>query len=131
MITGIAHTCYKVIDLEKAIDFYENRLGLKHVFDFTREDGTRFGCYISVGGRNFIELFEGDHEAVNDRQAYKHICLEVDEIQKTVAELRENGVECSDPKLGTDNSWQAWIADPDGNKIELHAYTADSKQNAG
>jgi hypothetical protein len=30
--------------------------------------------------------------------------------------------------LGSDQSWQAWLADPDGNRIELHAYTPESKQ---
>jgi hypothetical protein len=27
-----------------------------------------------------------------------------------------------------DHSWQAWITDPDGNKIELHDYTPESWQ---
>ena len=48
--------------------------------------------------------------------------------EATVATLRERGLEVSDPKLGTDRSWQAWITDPDGNRIELHHYTAESKQ---
>ena len=45
-----------------------------------------------------------------------------------MAELRARGVEVSDPKLGSDQSWQAWLADPDGNRIELHGYTPDSHQ---
>ena len=44
------------------------------------------------------------------------------------AHLRGRGVEVSDPKLGSDQSWQAWITDPDGNRIELHDYTAESWQ---
>jgi hypothetical protein len=28
-----------------------------------------------------------------------------------------------------DRSHQAWIVDPDGNRIELHGYTPESKQN--
>jgi catechol 2,3-dioxygenase-like lactoylglutathione lyase family enzyme len=131
MIIGIAHNCFKVRDLEASIRFYQGGLGMRHVFDFTREDGSRYGCYLHAGGRNFIELFAGPHEDVNDRQSYKHLCLEVDEINKTVAELRGRGVECSEPKLGGDHSWQAWITDPDGNRMELHAYTKDSMQNAG
>jgi hypothetical protein len=31
-------------------------------------------------------------------------------------------------KMGSDHSWQAWLADPDGNRIELHAYTPESNQ---
>ena len=42
---------------------------------------------------------------------------------------RAQGVEVSDAKLGGDNAWQAWITDPDGNRIELHCYTPQSQQN--
>ena len=128
MITGMAHACFTVSDLEQSIHFYQNLLGLKPAFDFTREDGTRFGLYLHLGGRNFIELFQGELGERAEKQSYKHICLEVDDIETTVTTLRERGVEVSDPKLGSDQSWQAWIADPDGNRIELHAYTAESWQ---
>ena len=102
MITGIAHACFTVSDLERSIAFYRDGLGLTPAFDFVNDEGRRFGVYLHAGGRNFIELFEG--------------------------ELGERGVEVSDPKLGKDQSWQAWIADPDGNRFELHQYTAESWQ---
>jgi predicted enzyme related to lactoylglutathione lyase len=54
--------------------------------------------------------------------------LEVDDLELTVAALRGRGVEVSNPKLGSDQSWQAWLADPDGNRIELHQYTPKSRQ---
>ena len=128
MITGMAHACFTVSDLEQSIHFYQDLLGLKPAFDFRREDGTRFGLYLHLGGRNFIELFQGELGERADKQSYKHICLEVDDIQSTVATLRERGLEVSAPKLGGDQSWQAWITDPDGNRIELHAYTPESWQ---
>jgi hypothetical protein len=37
-------------------------------------------------------------------------------------------VQVTNVSLGSDKSWQAWLSDPDGNKIELHQYTAESKQ---
>ena len=129
MIAGLAHACFVVRALEKAIDFYQNKLGLAHAFDFINDQGKRFGVYLHVGGRSFIELFTGQLSPRDDSQSFKHICLEVDDLPATVATLRGRGVEVSDPKMGSDNSWQAWLADPDGNKMELHAYTATSKQN--
>ncbi len=128
MITGIAHNCYRVENLEASVAFYSGKLGMKEVFDFKDEQGKRFGLYLHVGGRNFIELFEGKQPGQGG--SYQHICLEVDEINDTVSDLRKGGVECSDPKLGNDQSWQAWITDPDGNRIELHQYTPESKQGA-
>lgn len=127
MITGIAHVCYTVSDLDASQAFYCDKLGLKPAFDFVR-DGERFGMYVHVGGRSFIELFVGELTEPAEGQTYRHLCLEVDDIQSTVAELRDKGVEVSEPKMGTDHSWQAWVSDPDGNRIELHHYTPESKQ---
>jgi catechol 2,3-dioxygenase-like lactoylglutathione lyase family enzyme len=128
MITGIAHTCYTVSDLDRSLEFYCDKLGLTPAFEFINAEGRRFGQYIHVGGRTFIELFQGTLAAPAEGQAYRHICLEVDDIEATVATLRERGVEVSEIKLGGDHSYQAWVTDPDGNRIELHGYTPESKQ---
>jgi len=56
------------------------------------------------------------------------MCLEADDIDATVAAIRAKGVGVGETKLGTHNSYQAWLADPDGNRIELHGYTPDSKE---
>ena len=41
------------------------------------------------------------------------------------------GVDVSEISLGMDNSRQAWIADPDGNSIELMEYGYSSLQISG
>jgi catechol 2,3-dioxygenase-like lactoylglutathione lyase family enzyme len=128
MITGLAHACFTVSDLERSLAFYRDALGLKPAFDFVNDEGRRFGVYLHFGGRSFIELFEGQLGERAEGQSYRHVCLEVDDIESTVQTLRERGIEASDPKLGKDQSWQAWIADPDGNRIELHCYTEKSWQ---
>ncbi len=51
MIRGLAHLCFIVKDLEVSQEFYCDKLGLKHAFDFVRDSGERFGMYIHVGGR--------------------------------------------------------------------------------
>jgi catechol 2,3-dioxygenase-like lactoylglutathione lyase family enzyme len=128
MITGLAHACFTVSDLEQSMQFYRDVLGLKPAFDYVDEHGRRYGFYLHLGDRNFIELFEGQLGERAEGQSYRHLCLEVDDIASTVQTLRDRGIEVSDPKLGRDHSWQAWITDPDGNRIELHHYTAESKQ---
>jgi len=129
MITGLAHVCFTVADLEASIAFYQDKLGFSHAFDFINNDGKRFGVYLHIGGRNFIELFEGKLDQPAKGQPYRHICLEVNDIKATASELRSQDVEVSEVKMGSDNSWQAWLTDPDGNRIELHEYTPESKQN--
>jgi catechol 2,3-dioxygenase-like lactoylglutathione lyase family enzyme len=128
VITGLAHACFTVSDLDRSLSFYRDSLGLKEAFDFVDDAGRRFGVYLHLGGRSFIELFRGPLDERADRQSYRHICLEVDDIHTTVDALRNAGVEVSEPVLGADKSYQAWITDPDGNRIELHAYTAESWQ---
>jgi lactoylglutathione lyase/glyoxylase I family protein len=128
MIKGIAHACYVVKDLERAIRFYCDAFKLKQAFEFRDEKGRRFGVYVYVGGRNFIELFEGESGDLKETGSYRHLCLEVDNLEATVKGLRGQGIDVSDPKIGGDGSWQAWLADPDGNRIELHQYTKESKQ---
>ena len=128
MITGLAHACFTVADLDRALAFYRDGLGLKEAFNFVNEDGKRFGVYLHLGGRNFIELFSGDLDERAEKQSYSHICLEVDDIEATVSLLRDRGIEVSPIKMGKDQSYQAWITDPDGNRIELHHYTPESWQ---
>jgi catechol 2,3-dioxygenase-like lactoylglutathione lyase family enzyme len=128
MITAVAHVCFRVKDLDASLRFYRDGLGLKPAFDFTDDQGRRFGAYLFVGGRNFIELFATDTVTPAPSQSYQHFCLEVDDIEQTVREFHSRGIEVTDVKMGTDRSWQAWLSDPDGNRIELHRYTPESRQ---
>ena len=129
MITGLAHVCFIVKDLEASIRFYRDLLGLRPGFDNINDKGERFGVYLYFGARTFLELFVGE-PAPGGKPSYQHCSLEVDDMEATVAQFRANGVTVSDPKLGSDRSWQAWLQDPDGNRIELHGYTPESKQLA-
>lgn len=128
MITGIAHVCFTVNDLDASVAYYTEGLGLTVAFDFVNDAGERFGVYLQAGRRTFIELFVGEVDPPAKGQGYGHFCLEVDDLEATVAGLRGRGIDVSDPKLGSDHSWQAWLTDPDGNRIELHQYTPESKQ---
>ena len=114
--------------MEKSIKFYREVLGFKEAFDFVDEKRGKFGVYFHINNRCFLELFRGELKPRNEGQAYNHFCLEVDEIEKIVAELRMKGVAVTDVKMGSDQSFQSWLADPDGNRIELHQYTEKSKQ---
>ena len=129
MLKGLAHVCFRVEDLDTSIDFYVGKLGLKHAFDFLNDDGERFGVYLHVGGRNFVELFKAAPGEPLPSESWQHYCLEVDDVKTACEELRAKGVEVTDPTLGSDGSWQCWIRDPDGNRIEFHSYTPESQQN--
>jgi catechol 2,3-dioxygenase-like lactoylglutathione lyase family enzyme len=135
MIASVAHVCFRVKNLEASLRFYRDALGLKEAFDFKDEKGRRFGIYLHAGYRTFIELFEEPTvQPTPGNASFQHICLEVDNIHSAVAALKTRGIafapfkDGSDIFLAGDNSYQAWLADPDGNRIELHQYTATSLQ---
>lgn len=90
------------------------------------------GFYLKLSDHNFLEFFEtGSNCAPPADCAFAHICLEVDSIVVTSARLAAIGVETSERKLGNDRSYQAWVTDPDGIRIELHEYTPESSQLTG
>ena len=60
-----------------------------------------------------------------------HFCLEVERIDDAVAHIKSRGVPVTDKKFACDDTWQAWITDPNGVRIELFEYTAKSAQFVG
>jgi catechol 2,3-dioxygenase-like lactoylglutathione lyase family enzyme len=130
MIKALAHVCFHVRDLKRAEEFYCGKLGFRHAFEYFNDKGQPFGVDLHIGGRQFLELFRSEVTPAAPAQGYRHLCLEVDDMPATVADLRAKGIEVTDPGPGTDGSIQAWLKDPDGNQLELHCYTPRSKQNA-
>ncbi|QQA43510.1 VOC family protein [Pelagovum pacificum] len=126
----VAHVCIFARDVEETRRFYEDTLGMKTVFNFTRE-GRIFGFYLDAGNRTFIEVFENTSATYDGKNQINHICLEVEDLQEAVAHIRAAGTEPTEARKACDETWQAWIDDPNGVKIELFQYTDASAQFAG
>ena len=140
MIRQLAHLNFVTNDLSKIIDFYVNKLGMKAKFTLNNKDGQPFGYYFECGNSTFLEFFDqamaaevwgGTVEELTIGTRYKHFCLEVIGLDEFCKELKSNGVDVSEISMGMDNSRQAWIADPDGNQIELMEYGPSSLQLTG
>jgi lactoylglutathione lyase/glyoxylase I family protein len=129
MISGIAHVCLAIQDLERTRKFYCDQLGLGIAFKFLRE-GQVCGYYFRVADRNFIEAFPRSAHPRGE-PGITHICLETDDIKGLHERLEAQGIECQSITLGCDGSYQFWVKDPDGNDIEFHEYTAQSSQLTG
>ena len=128
MIKQLAHVCIHTDDLAAAERFYCETLGLRKAFDFRRGEAL-FGFYVDLGNGTFIEVFQG--AAVDSAGAIKHMCIEVDELDAVIAALTAGGYDVTAKKKGCDQSWQAWVTDPGGARIEFHEYTDDSAQRTG
>ena len=140
MIRKLAHLNFVTDDLEKVIDFYVNRLGMNVKFTLNNDKGEPFGYYFACGDTTFLEFFDqsmaaevwgGNVTELTIGTRYKHFCLEVTGLDEFCERLKSKGVEVSEISLGMDNSRQAWIADPDGNAIELMEYGPSSLQLTG
>jgi len=134
LIRGITHVAVRVTDIERSLHFYSGLLGIPEKFRLLKEDGSVRLVYLQVADHQFIELFPGADApyTVGSKSALVHTCLEVDDIQETYQEMKARGVPTlGEPILGGDNCWQFWTNDPDGNQIEFHQYTPQSKQITG
>jgi lactoylglutathione lyase len=127
MITDLAHSAFRVHNLEISLAFYE-LLGLKESFRLNHDDGSVMLVYLHIGADRFLELFPGG-PLENPQNSFMHICLASDSLVEDVEMLRSKGVKIEiEPKMGLDLNMQAWISDPDGNPIELMQLSEASPQ---
>ncbi len=140
MIRQLAHLNFVTNDLSKIIDFYVSKLGMNVKFTLDNKDGQPFGYYFECGNSTFLEFFDqamaaevwgGNVQELTTGTRYKHFCLEVTGLDEFCKVLKNNDVQVPKISMGMDNSRQAWIADPDGNQIELMEYGPSSLQLTG
>jgi lactoylglutathione lyase len=137
MIRQLAHVCFHTDHMDPMVNFYRDGLGLPIKFTLTGDDGQPLGHYFECGQCTFIEVFSqaaavkqwgGQVQALTRGSQYQHLCFEVTGLEDFKQALESRGVSVSAITLGMDHSRQAWIADPDGNPIELMEYTSQSLQ---
>jgi lactoylglutathione lyase len=122
-ITGIGHLAVVVSDMKRSTEFYSGVLGFQRVFEIPDAKGNPWISYFKIGKDQFIELFYPQNEepaSAKARIGFSHMCFLVDDMKRTEAEILKRGGTLDKPiKLGVDGNYQAWLKDPDGNKIEL------------
>ena len=140
MITQLAHLNFFSDKPKEMIDFYVHKRGLKIAFTLDNEKGEPFGWYVECGKKTFIEIFDqagavqqwgGNVSELQQGSKYRHLCFEVEDLEKYQGQLIGRDVTISPMSVGMDKSKQAWIKDPDGNDIELMEYTPTSFQKRG
>ena len=121
----LLHTMLRVVDLDASVRFYCEQLGMRLL---RRKDypGGRFTlAFVGYGDESEQTVLEftwnWDTDQYEIGTAYGHVALGVDDIYGTVEALRAHGVpitrEPGPMKHG--GSTIAFVADPDGYKIEL------------
>lgn len=111
----VHHVSINCADVDAAAPFYTDVLGMKQL---DRPDFGFNGRWLQTPGGGEVHLIE-----VADWVAPKgqHWAFKVDDIDATVAELREAGVKVKDPvALPGTTARQTFFFDPAGNMIELN-----------
>jgi lactoylglutathione lyase len=126
MAATYIHTCYRVLDPERSEDFYVNKLGMKKLGEMHLPLATNhFFAMEEDASSPMLELTHNHDrtEPYDKGEGYAHVAFTVDDLEGTVAGLKEQGVTVTlEPKTLTadDHDYRiAFIEDPDGYKIEL------------
>lgn len=131
-ITGLGHVAIKVADLDKSLDFYVNKLGFPEMMRLRKDDGSVWLVYLRITDEQYLEVFPGaetDRAPGWNANGMNHLCLTVDDIDDVIARIEAAGLTLMLPlKTAIDGNRQAWLEDPDGNRIELMEMAADSLQ---
>jgi lactoylglutathione lyase len=129
--TGIGHVAIRARDLDSAVAFYTEKLGLAEMFRLNQDDGSLMLVYLRVTDDQYVEIFPNGVGETPARNAvgFTHLCLTVSDLEATVAALEAAGVTIDIAlKTGKDGNRQAWISDPEGNRIELMEMSPSSLQ---
>ena len=120
-MSELIHTCYRVLDLDRSVDFYSS-LGFEelrrvpirdkaiNVFMGLPDDGARLELTYNHGVDSY-EMGTG----------YNHIAVTVDDMDGTLARLADEGIEPEKPPytVREGGSRLCFVRDPDGYRIEL------------
>ena len=160
-INQFGHLAFNCKNQQKSVAFYRDILGFEEKFSFMysdfieivknsgykvpslflkmlekRKDRTWL-TYLEAADGIYIELFDQMgaflmHKAKAIHFNYQHFAIIVDDIEQTKADLIAGNVGIdTDISFGPDFTYQMWIHDPDGNKIEIMQYTDESFQVVG
>jgi lactoylglutathione lyase len=130
--TGVrfGHVAFRVADVERSIRWYAAAFGAREAFRANRPDGSPQLVYVELAPGQFVELFPNGKNPIQeppDPIGYAHTCLLVDDLPAALAHLANMGVlPANPPRTGRAGQQLAFIADPDGNRLELMEIPPDS-----
>ncbi len=121
--TSVGHVAIRVKDIDRSLAFYSGKLGFSEMFRLHRDNGDLWLIYLRITDSQYLEVFpDAVGERAPDRNAIglNHFCLTVDNIDDVLRDIKDANISLfQELKVGPDGNRQAWIEDPDGNRIEL------------
>ena len=125
------HTCYRVLDLDRSLDFYTNKLGLEKVEDEPYGEGARWITVSPAEMRIKIVLKEAEraHEKamVGRSDGAPILTLGTDDVHAAYERMRERGVRFLGEPYRYPWGIGALLLDQDGSPILLLQERSDGE----
>jgi lactoylglutathione lyase len=113
------HTMVRVSDLDKSLDFYCNKLGLKELRRSEHEGGRFTLVFLAAEGQENCALeltYNWDSEEYSEGRNFGHVAYQVEDIYATCQKLMDAGVTINRPPR---DGRMAFVRSPDNISIEL------------
>jgi predicted enzyme related to lactoylglutathione lyase len=130
IVTGVDFVSIPTRDLERAMDFYENVLGLSRSSLWQRDGQPAVGAEYETGTVT-LALIACERLGLEFRPNAVPIALRVDDVEAARAELEMRGVSFKADTLDSGVCHQAFFDDPDGNSLDLHHRYAPRRPQSG
>lgn len=124
-LSSVHHIAIIVSDIEKAREFYVEKLGFEVVRESYRKERDDWKLDLRVDEHTELEIFaeKNPPKRVNRPEAcgLRHLAFRVESVEETVKELAEMGIECE--PIRTDSftgEKMTFFFDPDGLPLEIH-----------
>jgi catechol 2,3-dioxygenase-like lactoylglutathione lyase family enzyme len=119
------HVGIYVKDLTESLNFYTKVMGFQEAFSFKDKNGNPTTVYLQINRDTFLELAPATPERP---VGLSHMGIWADDINATVAALRQRGVKVDDPRVGASKSPLTNVTDPNGVRVELLEFGPESLQ---
>ena len=121
---SIHHIAVIASDYDKAKEFYVDKLGFKVKREVERKEREDFIIFLDVGDNIEIELFIEKNPPKRltrpEARGLRHLAFRVDDIYKSVEELKKRGIETEEIRTDPLNGkHMTFFFDPDGLPLEI------------
>ena len=124
-LSSIHHIAIIVSNIEKAREFYVQKLGFEVIRENYRVEREDWKRDLRVDEHTELEIFaeKNPPKRVNRPEAcgMRHLAFRVESVEETVKELKSLGIDCEAIRRDTyTKDKMTFFLDPDGLPLELH-----------
>lgn len=113
------HTMVRVTDIDKSLDFYCDKLGLREIRRYDNDKGRFTLVFLAAPGDDDAQVeltYNWDPESYTGGRNFGHLAYEVDDIYAACQRLMDGGVTINRPPR---DGRMAFVRSPDNISIEL------------